>query len=149
VQFAIDLIHENNASSIRISGACQSVRESIEPVAAAFATGPVTCGERNSFVKEKQFSVKARKHHGAPPIFKFQEARYPTPTGVMAYDLSIVVVEHAAPVAHERATRGDGQNRATGIYAVLQWHSRDLTQSFWSITSVDLMILELVTLFKV
>jgi hypothetical protein len=78
----------------------------------------MACGKCNGFVEEKQLCVSAWRHHGAPPIFEFQETSYPPPTGVLTHNFAILIVQHAAPIAHERATRGKGHNRSTGVHAV-------------------------------
>jgi hypothetical protein len=64
----------------------------------------MTGGQRNGFVQKEQLSVTARRHHGTAPAFEFQEASDPTPTGILTNNLTILIVDRPAPVAHERST---------------------------------------------
>jgi hypothetical protein len=92
MQFSIDLIHERKVRAIQIFRMGPSFLKSGEPVAATFSARPVSSRKRHGFIQEKQFRVTIRRHHRAPPAFEFQEAGYPAPTGVLADNLSIIVV---------------------------------------------------------
>jgi hypothetical protein len=119
MQFSVDLIRERSDPSTGISVANPSVSEGVEPLPATFSTWSVACGKRHGLVQEEQLCVMPRRHHGASPASKFQEAGNPTPARVLANDLAFLIVQRPAPVAHERSTGRRGKNRPAGLDTIL------------------------------
>jgi hypothetical protein len=79
----------------------------------------VACGKRHGLVKEEQFCVVARRHHGTASLLIFQEAGNPTPARVRANDLALLIMQGATTVAHERSAGGRFKDRAEGVHTVL------------------------------
>jgi hypothetical protein len=98
--------------------------ERIEPFPPALGAWPVAGGERDGFVQKEKLGVSMGRHHTAVAAPEFQDARDPTLAFVTAHDLSIVVVQRAAAVAHEGPASRRAKQITERIHAVLQWHSK-------------------------
>jgi len=119
MQFQIDFRREKGSSAIPLMRAHPNIPERIEPFPPALSARSVSGGKRHGFVQEEEFGVKARRHHGAPAPFEFQQARNPSPALELTDDYTLIIVQRPAPVAHQHSTGGRTDNRPTGIDAVL------------------------------
>jgi len=94
--------------------------EGVVALPPAFGAWPMSGGEGNGFVQEKQFRIAIRGHHYAVPTPKLKNARYPPPALVAANDFPIGVVQCTTSVAHHRAASSSPKDVAEWVYAVLQ-----------------------------
>jgi hypothetical protein len=76
---------------------------------AAFGARPVSCGQRDRFVKEEQFGVAPRLHDLPATAAEFQHAHEPTANLMTPDQDEVVVMQHAPVAVHGPAVLGGDQ----------------------------------------
>ena len=93
--------------------------ESLSRRSSAEEARSMSGGQARRFVQEEQFGVAPWRHYDAVPALKLQEASNPTPVGVLANDLALIIVQCTAAVTHESSTGGRGENQPGVAHTVL------------------------------